>query len=80
MYNLQLFKDLESYDRKPPRKSIIRKVTDACETMGSLEEKQRILDKYNYLFNETPNKQYRKSQKASKKMEKNPVGMQKKVT
>lgn len=74
---VKLFKELESHDRKPPRKSIVRKVTDACEMMGSLEEKQRILDKYNYLFNGTPNKQYWKSQKASKKME-DCVGMQKK--
>ncbi|XP_024458506.1 pentatricopeptide repeat-containing protein At4g21190 isoform X2 [Populus trichocarpa] len=50
---VQLFKGLEAFDRKPPEKSIVQKVADAYEMLGLLEEKGRLLEKYNHLFIET---------------------------
>ncbi|KAK7837208.1 hypothetical protein CFP56_021505 [Quercus suber] len=47
-----LFKNLEAFDRKPPEKSIVQRVADAYEMLGLLEEKQRVLEKYNDLFTE----------------------------
>jgi len=49
----KLFKGLEAFDRKPPEKSIVQKVADAYEMLGLLEEKGRLLEKYNHLFIET---------------------------
>uniref|UniRef100_A0A2K1ZZD6 Pentacotripeptide-repeat region of PRORP domain-containing protein n=1 Tax=Populus trichocarpa TaxID=3694 RepID=A0A2K1ZZD6_POPTR len=50
---IKLFKGLEAFDRKPPEKSIVQKVADAYEMLGLLEEKGRLLEKYNHLFIET---------------------------
>ncbi|XP_038887985.1 pentatricopeptide repeat-containing protein At4g18975, chloroplastic isoform X2 [Benincasa hispida] len=47
---VKLFKDLEAFGRKPPEKSIVQRVADACEILGLLEEKERVLMKYKYLF------------------------------
>ncbi|CAA6661908.1 unnamed protein product [Spirodela intermedia] len=49
---IKLFKALESFDRKSPSKSIVQKVADAYEMMGSSEEKNRVLEKYSSLFSE----------------------------
>ncbi|XP_050376662.1 pentatricopeptide repeat-containing protein At4g18975, chloroplastic [Argentina anserina] len=49
---VKLFEGLEAFDRKPPQKSIVRKVADAYEILGRLEKKERVLEKYNYLFTE----------------------------
>ncbi|KAL6181985.1 hypothetical protein ACLB2K_043408 [Fragaria x ananassa] len=49
---IKLFEGLEAFDRKPPQKSIVRKVADAYEILGRLEKKERVLEKYNYLFTE----------------------------
>ncbi|XP_020578963.1 pentatricopeptide repeat-containing protein At4g21190 isoform X2 [Phalaenopsis equestris] len=56
---VKLFEDIESYGRKPPSKSIVRKVVDAYELLGLLEEKNRVLQKYDDLCNssrESPKK------------------------
>ncbi|CAA7015315.1 unnamed protein product [Microthlaspi erraticum] len=47
---VKLFKDLESYDRKPPDKHIVESVADAYELLGMPEEKERVLTKYSNLF------------------------------
>ncbi|KAL3507695.1 hypothetical protein ACH5RR_033077 [Cinchona calisaya] len=47
---VKLFKGLEAFDRKPPEKSIVRKVADAYEMLGLLEDKERVLVKYEELF------------------------------
>ncbi|XP_057495980.1 pentatricopeptide repeat-containing protein At4g18975, chloroplastic-like [Actinidia eriantha] len=49
---VKLFKGLEAFDRKPPQKSIVRKVANAYETLGLIEERDRVLDKYKTLFSE----------------------------
>ncbi|XP_048447511.1 pentatricopeptide repeat-containing protein At4g18975, chloroplastic isoform X2 [Pyrus x bretschneideri] len=49
---VKLFEGLEAFDRKPPEKSIVRRVADAYEMLGMLEDKERVLQKYNYLFTE----------------------------
>ena len=67
---LKLFKGLEAFDRKPPVKSIVRKVADAYETLGMLEEKERILKKYNYLFTSTDKGGIKKSRNALSKKKK----------
>lgn len=46
----RLFEELEAYDRKPPEKSIVLRVANAYEALGRLKEKERILEKYNYLL------------------------------
>lgn len=70
---VKLFKGLEEFDRKPPRKSIVRKVADAYELLGLLEDKNKLMKKYNHLFSkssEEHSKKSRKSKKASPKNEK----------
>ncbi|KAJ0245098.1 PPR containing-like protein [Hirschfeldia incana] len=47
---VKLFKDLESYGRKPTDKKIVQSVADAYENLGMLEEKERVLTKYSNLF------------------------------
>ncbi|KAI9380505.1 hypothetical protein POPTR_016G102800v4 [Populus trichocarpa] len=47
---IKLFKGLEAFDRQPPEKSIVQKVADSYEMLGLLEEKERVLEKYNHLF------------------------------
>jgi hypothetical protein len=37
----QLFRHIESYARKPPRKSIVPKVADAYEVLGLFEENEK---------------------------------------
>ncbi|GFS38615.1 hypothetical protein Acr_00g0058580 [Actinidia rufa] len=49
---IKLFKDLETYDRKPTDKNIVRKVADAYELLGLLDERERVLEKYESLFSE----------------------------
>ncbi|XP_010522443.1 PREDICTED: pentatricopeptide repeat-containing protein At4g18975, chloroplastic-like [Tarenaya hassleriana] len=48
---VKLFKNLESFDRKPPDKAIVQRVADAYEMLGMLKEKERVLAKYSDLFN-----------------------------
>ncbi|CAM8961276.1 unnamed protein product [Rhodiola kirilowii] len=50
---VKLFKGLESFDRKPPEKSIVQKVANAYELLGHIDEKNRILEKYKDLLSET---------------------------
>ncbi|XP_024019638.1 pentatricopeptide repeat-containing protein At4g18975, chloroplastic [Morus notabilis] len=59
---VELFEELEAYDRKPPEKSIVLRVANAYEALGRLEDKERILEKYNDLFSkdESPKKKSRK--------------------
>ncbi|KAF5182085.1 Pentatricopeptide repeat-containing protein [Thalictrum thalictroides] len=66
---VKLFKGLQSYDRKPQDKLVIQKVADAYEMLGLLEEKNRVLEKYNdlYLFTEKRRGNPKKSKKASQK-------------
>lgn len=47
---VNLFKGLESFDRKPPEKSIVQKVANAYELLDLVEEKERVLEKYKELF------------------------------
>ncbi|KAJ9177851.1 hypothetical protein P3X46_013015 [Hevea brasiliensis] len=64
---IKLFKGLEAFDRKPPEKSIVQKVADAYEMLGMLEEKERLLQKYNDLFKEKEKEGLKKSRKTSSK-------------
>ncbi|XP_068669427.1 pentatricopeptide repeat-containing protein At4g21190 isoform X2 [Aristolochia californica] len=64
---IELFKGLESFNRKPPDKSIVKQVADAYEMLGLLDEQTRILEKYKKLFIETPKGKLKKERKASKK-------------
>jgi len=64
---VKLLKGLESFDRKPPEKSIIQKVADAYEVSGLVEEKTRILEKYDYLFTESPKGFLKHTKSTSKK-------------
>ncbi|CAI9113810.1 OLC1v1014491C3 [Oldenlandia corymbosa var. corymbosa] len=54
---INLFKELEAFDRKLPDKSVVQKVADAYDVLGFIEEKERVLAKYEELFTQ-------KSQKA----------------
>ncbi|XP_072967633.1 pentatricopeptide repeat-containing protein At4g18975, chloroplastic isoform X1 [Typha angustifolia] len=63
---VKLFKGLESYDRKPPTKSIVRKVADAYELLGLSEEKNKLLGKYSHLFDKSPEECAKKSRKVQK--------------
>ncbi|PSS16398.1 Pentatricopeptide repeat-containing protein [Actinidia chinensis var. chinensis] len=49
---IKLFKDLETYDRKPTDKNIVRKVADAYELLRLLDERERVFGKYKSLFSE----------------------------
>ncbi|XP_071729677.1 pentatricopeptide repeat-containing protein At4g18975, chloroplastic-like [Rutidosis leptorrhynchoides] len=62
---VKLFKRLEAFDRKPRDKKIVKKVGDAYEVLGLIEEKERVLKKYKSLFDETSSS--KKSTKTSKK-------------
>ncbi|GJU78713.1 hypothetical protein Tco_1275783 [Tanacetum coccineum] len=44
---------LEAFDRKPRDKKIVKKVGDAYEVFGMVGEKERLLEKYKSLFDET---------------------------
>ncbi|CAB4279604.1 unnamed protein product [Prunus armeniaca] len=65
---VKLFEGLEAFDRKPPVKSIVQSVADAYEMLGRIEEKERVLQKYNHLF--TENASLKKSREASAKKKK----------
>lgn len=67
---VKLFKGLEAFDRKPPDTCIVQKVADAYEMLGLLDEKKRVLEKYNYLFMETHQSHGKRSRKDSHKKEK----------
>ncbi|XP_038710978.1 pentatricopeptide repeat-containing protein At4g18975, chloroplastic isoform X2 [Tripterygium wilfordii] len=67
---IKLFKGLEAFDRKPPEKSIVQKVADAYEVLGMLDEKERVLVKYDDLFIETAKGSPKKSRIASKRKNK----------
>ncbi|KAJ1416025.1 Tetratricopeptide-like helical domain superfamily [Sesbania bispinosa] len=65
---VKLFKGLESFDRKPRDKLIIQKVANAYEMLGLVEEKERVLEKYSYLFTEEePTKNCRRKSSEAKK-------------
>ncbi|CAM0151248.1 unnamed protein product [Urochloa decumbens] len=67
---VKLFKELEACGRKPPSKDIIRKVEDAYEMLGLLEEKKALLEKYKDLYNK-PSRDDRKKGSKSKRTEMN---------
>ncbi|XP_024962446.1 pentatricopeptide repeat-containing protein At4g21190-like [Cynara cardunculus var. scolymus] len=50
---VKLFEGLEAYDRKPRDKKVVKKVGDAYEVLGMIEKKERVLEKYKSLFDET---------------------------
>ena len=68
MFNelVTLFKGLESFDRKPPEKSIVRKVSNAYELLGLPEEKERVMEKYKNLFVESSRKKISRSDSPKK--------------
>lgn len=66
----KLFEGLEAFDRKPPEKTIVKRVADAYELLGKLKEKERVLEKYDYLFTEKESS--KKSKKALSKKKKKP--------
>ncbi|KAK9699475.1 hypothetical protein RND81_08G175900 [Saponaria officinalis] len=51
---VKLFKGLEAFDRKPPDKLIVQKVADAYDLLGLIDEKEKLLEKYDYLMNRKP--------------------------
>ncbi|XP_020527289.1 pentatricopeptide repeat-containing protein At4g18975, chloroplastic isoform X4 [Amborella trichopoda] len=63
---VKLFKGLETFDREPPEKSIVLKVANSYELLGRCDEKETVLEKYNYLFNKSSGRRSKKS-KVSKK-------------
>ncbi|PAN41089.1 hypothetical protein PAHAL_8G013500 [Panicum hallii] len=67
---VKLFKELEACGHKRPRKDIIRKVEDAYEMLGLLEEKNALLEKYKDLYNK-PYRGDRKKGSKSKRTEMN---------
>ncbi|CAM0874428.1 unnamed protein product [Alopecurus aequalis] len=67
---IKLFQNLEACGRKCPSKEYIRKVEDAYEMLGLLEEKKGLLEKYKDLYNKPPvsdRKKGRQFKKAKKK-------------
>nr|CAB3459209.1 unnamed protein product [Digitaria exilis] len=70
---VKLFKELEACGRKPPSKDIIRKVEDAYEMLGLLEEKKALLEKYQDLYNK-PSRDDRKKGSKSKRVDMNKTG------
>ncbi|KAF2556475.1 hypothetical protein F2Q68_00012847 [Brassica cretica] len=75
---MKLFKDLESYDRKPTDKKIVQSVADAYELLGMLEEKERVLTKYSNLFLGTASDD--KSRRSSRRKKKKPGVMDPEAT
>lgn len=68
LWVMKLFKDLESYDRKPPDKHIIQTVADAYEILGMLDEKERVVAKYsNLLVGTASDESSRRSSRKKKK-------------
>jgi len=70
---VKLFKELEACGRKPPSKDILRKVEDAYEILGLIEEKKALLEKYKDLYNK-PSRGDRKKGSKSKRTEMNKTG------
>jgi len=66
----KVFKGLEAFDRQPPEKSIVQKVADSYEMLGLLEEKERVLEKYNHIFVEAGKGRNKKLRNASSKKNK----------
>ncbi|XP_042469822.1 pentatricopeptide repeat-containing protein At4g21190-like [Zingiber officinale] len=70
---VKLFQSLESFGRKYPTKSIVRKVADAYIVLDLLEEKNKLLEKYNKLFSEESDqtsRSFRKSKRTKGKDDK----------
>ncbi|RCV36277.1 hypothetical protein SETIT_7G305800v2 [Setaria italica] len=63
---VKLFKELEACGRKTPSKDIIRKVEDAYEMLGLLEEKEALLEKYKDLYNRPSRDDRRRGSKSNK--------------
>ncbi|KAK9076843.1 hypothetical protein SSX86_005177 [Deinandra increscens subsp. villosa] len=63
---VKLFKGLEAFDRKPRDKKIVKTVGDAYEILGLIEEKERVLEKYKSLFNETSSSKISKKSSVKK--------------
>lgn len=72
-----LFKGLEAFDRKPPEKSIVQKVSNAYELLGLPEEKERILEKYKDLFVDKKTKKisHNRSPKKARPSQRRSVGV-----
>ncbi|XP_006304991.2 pentatricopeptide repeat-containing protein At4g18975, chloroplastic [Capsella rubella] len=67
---VKLFKDLESYDRKPPDKHIVQTVADAYELLGMLDEKEKVVTKYsNLLLGTSSDEKSRRSSRKKKQPE-----------
>ncbi|KAH9318166.1 hypothetical protein KI387_019935, partial [Taxus chinensis] len=64
---IELFNDLEMYNRKPPDKTIIKTVADAYELLGLEEEQERVLEKYSSLFKESSNNRSKKKKERKEK-------------
>lgn len=60
---VKLFKGLEARGRKPPDRSVVRKIAESYEKLGLLEEKERLLEKYKSLFIKTRHRYGRKPSK-----------------
>ncbi|KAK9288310.1 hypothetical protein L1049_016761 [Liquidambar formosana] len=67
---VKLFKGLEASDLKPLEKSVVQIVANAYEMLGLLEEKERVLEKYNDLFTKTGKGCPKKSKNAPSKKKK----------
>ncbi|MBA0586940.1 hypothetical protein Gorai_000080, partial [Gossypium raimondii] len=66
---VKLFKGLEAFGRKPTDKSIVQRVADAYEMLGLLEEKERVLEKYEDICTKIE-KGHKKSKQTSLKKKK----------
>ncbi|XP_071736336.1 pentatricopeptide repeat-containing protein At4g18975, chloroplastic-like [Rutidosis leptorrhynchoides] len=60
---VKLFKGLEARGRKPPDRSVVRKVAESYEKLGLVEEKERFLEKYKSFFSKTRGRYGRKVSK-----------------
>uniref|UniRef100_A0A0E0R3K8 Uncharacterized protein n=1 Tax=Oryza rufipogon TaxID=4529 RepID=A0A0E0R3K8_ORYRU len=68
---VKLFKNLEACGRKPPSKDIVRKVEDAYEMLGLVEEKKELLEKYKDLFDKPSSNDKKKGRQFKKRKTKN---------
>lgn len=60
---------MEAFGRKPTDKAIVQRVADAYETLGLLEEKERVLEKYKDVCTKIE-KGHKKSKQTSLKKKK----------
>ncbi|KAH9604323.1 hypothetical protein KSS87_020700 [Heliosperma pusillum] len=60
---VKLFKGLEAFDRKPPDKLIVQKVADAYDLLDLIDDKERLLEKYDALLNRKTKECDKKSKK-----------------